>query len=399
MHRPGINLKAFYSLLIILFPTFSCAASFDCVNSSSKVEHIICDNPPVSSLDEQLSREYNKAINRVDNPDELRADQKIWIAQIRDKCQDMLCVYRSISDRVTLLTVSKKNYVSQFAGGDVSQGFVQQDKQVESNRTIEVAENVSPQEKGRIDNDAHQHEPSEVMSESARLSSDDFPPEQVVSNQIEPEVGEQIAYVYQSQNIESQSANTLNLSEHEVRSQRSWFTGLIQDIKDILIAVCVGAMLWVFVSGAMNNWVIYYDKKDVWISLSSIVVTLVAYYLFTSTLFETSFLNFVCNSIVAPIVGLFAIGLIHLNFQYAIKHNGSLYIGLLIGVFKLLFTAFISLSMVLQFDRLLSAKTKKEAALAIFFIFILGWMARTAVNGTRVYSKLGRELPEKNLMN
>lgn len=375
-------MKVLYIWILILFPFFTNAASFDCASASTKVEHIICDNHPVSSLDEQLSKDYKNALNRIDNPEDLIAEQKIWLAQIRDRCQDMLCVYRAISDRSTVLAVSKKTYVSKYTNIEADGGLERNSQMNETIQTVDSVENSPPQEVISMDGSAQNISTSDGTNQTQNIEIDRTPEENVP-----------MSYGYQQQNVQSQNASDLNITNSEHESKSGWFSGLIADIKDILFTVCALTMIWVFISGAMNNWVIYYDKKDVGVSLLSIVLVLLAMYLFSSKYFETSFLNFLCNWIVAPIVALFAIGLIHMSFQSAIKHNGNLYVGLLVGAFKILFTAFTTISMVLQFDRLSNAKTKKEALDAAFLLLILGWMARTMINGKRVYLKHGRDLP------
>lgn len=46
-----------------LFATASHAASFDCARASTPTEHAICDNPQLSSLDEQTAGAYYTMIS------------------------------------------------------------------------------------------------------------------------------------------------------------------------------------------------------------------------------------------------------------------------------------------------------------------------------------------------
>lgn len=79
-------------LLLCLSLTFGAtastqAASFDCAKATSDVEHSICNNPDLSSLDGQLSENYQSAIASLpgDQADALRIGQRSWLKQ-RDAC-------------------------------------------------------------------------------------------------------------------------------------------------------------------------------------------------------------------------------------------------------------------------------------------------------------------------
>ncbi|MFQ0830825.1 lysozyme inhibitor LprI family protein [Serratia fonticola] len=56
------------------------AASFDCAKATSDVEHSICNNPDLSSLDGQLSENYQAAMASLpgDQADALRIEQRSW---------------------------------------------------------------------------------------------------------------------------------------------------------------------------------------------------------------------------------------------------------------------------------------------------------------------------------
>lgn len=67
------------------------AASFECAKAKTKVEHIICDNPEISRLDEVLAQSYMAALRDQLHANAIRQTQKQWMAE-RNACRDVACV-------------------------------------------------------------------------------------------------------------------------------------------------------------------------------------------------------------------------------------------------------------------------------------------------------------------
>ncbi len=78
------------------------AASFDCAKAGSNVEHLICDNPDLSKLDEELSALYKSALQDTSRADATRFSQKQWIKKWRDQdwCKDAACVNEAYAVRI-----------------------------------------------------------------------------------------------------------------------------------------------------------------------------------------------------------------------------------------------------------------------------------------------------------
>ncbi len=61
-------------------------ASFDCGKASTKVEHLICDNPEISKLDEELAWQYIEISKTPSiNKSILQTEQKSWL-KLRNQC-------------------------------------------------------------------------------------------------------------------------------------------------------------------------------------------------------------------------------------------------------------------------------------------------------------------------
>ncbi|MDR1349750.1 MAG: lysozyme inhibitor LprI family protein [Zoogloeaceae bacterium] len=56
------------------------AASFDCEQAKSEFEQAVCDNPKLSALDEEMSKSYHAALEKMaDGKAAFRAQQRAWL--------------------------------------------------------------------------------------------------------------------------------------------------------------------------------------------------------------------------------------------------------------------------------------------------------------------------------
>jgi uncharacterized protein YecT (DUF1311 family) len=74
-------------------------ASFDCAKAGTKVEKMICDNPEISKLDEELSAAYKTALQDQSNADAIKQAQKQWMKE-RNGCANSDCVRRAYEVRL-----------------------------------------------------------------------------------------------------------------------------------------------------------------------------------------------------------------------------------------------------------------------------------------------------------
>ncbi len=61
------------------------AASFDCTGSLTPVERVICQDPELSRLDEQLDRLYRAALLKAADPAAVRESQRAWLESERQR--------------------------------------------------------------------------------------------------------------------------------------------------------------------------------------------------------------------------------------------------------------------------------------------------------------------------
>lgn len=80
------------------------AAGFDCGKASTLIEHMICDNETVSSLDSDLNKAYKNALAGATDKKGVEIDQRQWIVGVRNKCPDATCLQQEYTKRISQLT-------------------------------------------------------------------------------------------------------------------------------------------------------------------------------------------------------------------------------------------------------------------------------------------------------
>ncbi len=98
-------------LVLIVFGWFSFgmpaqAASFDCAKAGTNTEKLICSNPKISKLDDELGKAYQEALSKANEEQKQRlvVEQKHWLKQTRNICTDESCFKQAYSSRLAALT-------------------------------------------------------------------------------------------------------------------------------------------------------------------------------------------------------------------------------------------------------------------------------------------------------
>ena len=76
------------------------AASFDCAKAGTPVEHMICADPGVSTLDQRLADAYRAASARDPHVKETQRD---WLVGTRNKCGTTACLSEAYGARLEAL--------------------------------------------------------------------------------------------------------------------------------------------------------------------------------------------------------------------------------------------------------------------------------------------------------
>ncbi|MBP0496479.1 lysozyme inhibitor LprI family protein [Pararoseomonas indoligenes] len=91
--------------VVLLAGPVAQAASFDCSQARSSVERMICGDPALSALDEQLAAAYRTATSAGNSP-QIRTAQREWMTE-RNRCAAPSCVRSAYERRIAELSASE----------------------------------------------------------------------------------------------------------------------------------------------------------------------------------------------------------------------------------------------------------------------------------------------------
>lgn len=91
------------------------AAGFDCQAAKTHVEHLICADPSLSRLDDQMKDLYDRIQAETagrdgetgERRDPVAKEQTQWRTTVRDRCPDAACLESAYVDRIAAM---KKNW-------------------------------------------------------------------------------------------------------------------------------------------------------------------------------------------------------------------------------------------------------------------------------------------------
>jgi uncharacterized protein len=91
------------TLLVSLWATQALAAGFDCAKAATKVEKLICNDPALSQLDDQLSQKYIETQASSSDKDAVKKQQLDWLKNARNACESVDCLKTAYADRLAQL--------------------------------------------------------------------------------------------------------------------------------------------------------------------------------------------------------------------------------------------------------------------------------------------------------
>lgn len=98
IHAAHIALATVMATAVFTAPAM--AASFDCSKASTPSERMVCANPQLSVFDEDLATTYAAAMARTYDKGALKASQRKWLTNTRNRCMTKDCLVRAYVDRL-----------------------------------------------------------------------------------------------------------------------------------------------------------------------------------------------------------------------------------------------------------------------------------------------------------
>jgi uncharacterized protein len=102
-----IKYLVLFVALIVSYASNTYAASFDCLKASTAVERMICADPEVSKLDEDLNVKYKEQLLKATKSDLIRQRQHYWLKK-RNSCNNIGCINIYYHKRIAELIEREK---------------------------------------------------------------------------------------------------------------------------------------------------------------------------------------------------------------------------------------------------------------------------------------------------
>ena len=93
------------TVIIFLMLSVAQAASFNCAKANTNIEKLICGDPALSKLDDDLNKSYLQFLEySADKPAGIQ-EQRKWLKNLRSDCQDETCLKAAYRNRIGELTI------------------------------------------------------------------------------------------------------------------------------------------------------------------------------------------------------------------------------------------------------------------------------------------------------
>jgi uncharacterized protein len=106
--------------LSLAAPGAAPAAGFDCKQADTRVEKLICADPGLSRLDNEMARDFEAIRQETGGVDgqtgkasfPFGAEQTRWRASVRDKCRDAACLTAAYEARLAKVRADWKGVLA-----------------------------------------------------------------------------------------------------------------------------------------------------------------------------------------------------------------------------------------------------------------------------------------------
>lgn len=79
------------------------AASFDCRKAATRTEKMICSDKELGNADSEMSGLYHELTSGTYQRKDLLTDQRVWLKNVRDACDDLACMRSVHRERIAYL--------------------------------------------------------------------------------------------------------------------------------------------------------------------------------------------------------------------------------------------------------------------------------------------------------
>ncbi|MEO8007924.1 MAG: hypothetical protein ABI728_05315 [Betaproteobacteria bacterium] len=96
-----MNSAAFLAVALALASINPVLAGPDCSRANTNTEKLLCSNSRLAVADQRMALAFRGAIRRGADPRTLMEDQRVWIHDARDVCNDVECMLKAYEERIS----------------------------------------------------------------------------------------------------------------------------------------------------------------------------------------------------------------------------------------------------------------------------------------------------------
>lgn len=98
-----MKVSRWIAILLCITSIYAHAAGFDCGKATTNIEKMLCADPEISALDEQMATAYQTTLEKTDDRKTLEAQQLQWLKGVRNACTDIDCLNLAYPGRISTL--------------------------------------------------------------------------------------------------------------------------------------------------------------------------------------------------------------------------------------------------------------------------------------------------------
>ena len=96
----SIIFKVFAFFILVLSVSTAWSASFDCKKASIEAEKLVCNNPKLSQMDDELGSLYKEMLKDSQLKDSFKKEQRRWLVNDRNSCANTKCLFEIYEYRI-----------------------------------------------------------------------------------------------------------------------------------------------------------------------------------------------------------------------------------------------------------------------------------------------------------
>ncbi len=241
-------------LLFLTLPAAAFAASFNCAKASTRVEKMICGDPGLSALDEQLAKAYKAALASSADKNMIKEQQRNWL-RVRDAMQGVPELTGIYQGRIQELRA-----MSEYSGGKY--GPTENPEPAAQQPTQSASQ--APQENRQNESTAAKSDPAQTAQPIQPVQASDSDQTSQAAQSSQP---------VQSSNPEKTDSKKQEANQNEKAPEKKSPPLIDESTRNwVIFFIVVGLMVTAIFMHSNKKMNVYVDYTDAGMCLATVIV-------------------------------------------------------------------------------------------------------------------------------